>query len=59
MGIFTHFPIASIDAARPVFMNGGWLGFGLGLGLHSGLLRLPRVLKFQKARNITTNESIA
>lgn len=46
------------QAVKLVVMNAGWLVFGLGLGLHSGLLRMP-ALKFSKAHAIPSNESVA
>jgi hypothetical protein len=46
-------------AVKLVVMNAGWLVFGLGLGLHSGLLRMPVVTKLPRRQTISTNESVA
>ncbi|QTN31838.1 hypothetical protein HZ994_05675 [Akkermansiaceae bacterium] len=46
-------------AVKLVVMNAGWLVFGLGLALHSGLLRMPAALKFPKTQTIAPNESVA
>ena len=46
-------------AVKLVVMNAGWLVFGLGLGLHSGLLRMPEFLKLSRTQTIATNESVA
>ena len=45
-------------AVKLVVMNAGWLVFGLGLGLHSGLLRMP-ALKLSRTQTISANESVA
>lgn len=60
-GAHLHDPqsAAAWHAVKLVVMNSGWLVFGLGLGLHSGLLRMPAPLKFSRTRTISTNESIA
>lgn len=56
-----HDPATALGwhAVKLVVMNAGWLVFGLGLGLHSGLLRMPAALKFSRTRTISTNESVA
>lgn len=46
-------------AVKLVVMNAGWLVFSLGLGLHSGLLRLPAMLKLTKTQTISPSESVA
>lgn len=46
-------------AVKLVVMNAGWLVFGLGLGLHSGLIRMPAALKFPRTRTVSAHESIA
>lgn len=46
-------------AVKLVVMNAGWLVFGIGLGLHSGLLRMPSAAKLPRTQPISTNESIA
>lgn len=46
-------------AVKLVVMNAGWLVFGLGLGLHSGLLRMPSFAKLPRTQTVPTNESIA
>ncbi len=46
-------------AVKLVVMNAGWLVFGLGLGLHSGLIRIPVALKFSRTQTINANESVA
>lgn len=43
-------------AVKLVVMNAGWLVFGLGLGLHSGLIRKPAALRSRRA---PSHESIA
>jgi hypothetical protein len=56
-----HEPAAALGwhAVKLLVMNAGWLAFGLGLGLHSGLLRMPAALKAQRTRTVSTHESIA
>ncbi len=56
-----HDPAAALGwhAVKLVVMNAGWLVFGLGLGLHSGLLRIPAALKFTRNRTVSAHESIA
>ncbi|MEK6230856.1 MAG: hypothetical protein N2A42_03315 [Luteolibacter sp.] len=46
-------------AVKLVVMNAGWLVFGLGLGLHSGLVRMPAAFKFSRTQTISANESVA
>lgn len=46
-------------AVKLVVMNAGWLVFGLGLGLHTGLLRMPGVSKVPRRQTIPINESVA
>lgn len=46
-------------AVKLVVMNAGWLVFGLGLSLHSGLVRMPASLKFPKTQTVSPNESVA
>lgn len=46
-------------AVKLVVMNAGWLVFGFGLGLHSGLLRMPATSKLTKTQPISANESVA
>lgn len=46
-------------AVKLVVMNAGWLVFGLGLGLHSGLVRIPAPLRTQRTRSVSSHESIA
>ncbi len=60
-GSHLHNPAAALGwhAVKLVVMNAGWLVFGLGLGLHSGLLRMPAALKALKPRTVSTHESIA
>lgn len=60
-GAHLHDPAAALGwhAVKLVVMNAGWLVFGLGLGLHSGLLRMPAALKAQRTRTVSTHESIA
>jgi hypothetical protein len=56
-----HDPATALGwhAVKLVVMNAGWLVFGIGLGLHSGLLRMPAVFKFSRIQTMTTNESVA
>lgn len=60
-GAHLHDPAAALGwhAVKIVVMNAGWLVFGLGLGLHSGLLRMPAFAKTPETRTATTHESIA
>jgi hypothetical protein len=60
-GAHLHDPAAALGwhAVKLVVMNAGWLVFGLGLGLHSGLLRMPAALKSPGTRTVSTHESIA
>jgi len=46
-------------AVKLVVMNAGWLVFGLGLGLHAGLLRMPAAVKTPRTRTVSSHESIA
>lgn len=48
-------------AVKLVVMNAGWLVFGLGLGIHSGLLCVPAFLKVSKTQSqtVTGHESAA
>jgi hypothetical protein len=47
-------------AVKLVVMNSGWLVFGLGLGLHSGLLRVPAALRISKTQpSVNAHESAA
>ncbi|MGJ8643943.1 MAG: hypothetical protein ACSHX9_11085 [Luteolibacter sp.] len=46
-------------AVKLVIMNVGWLLFGLGVGIHSGLLRLPATLKVSKIESLPSHEPIA
>lgn len=46
-------------AVKLLVMNVGWLVLGLGLGLHSGLLRMPSALKISRSQATSTNESVA
>ncbi len=46
-------------AVKLVVMNGGWLVFGLGLGLHSGLIRMPSMVKVSKPQPASNHGSIA
>ncbi len=49
-------------AVKLVVMNSGWLVFGVGLGLHSGLLRVPvflKVSKFSNTQTVSGHESAA
>lgn len=56
-----HDPASALawHAVKLVVMNAGWLVFGLGLGLHSGLFRMPVALKFSRTQTIPANESAA
>lgn len=56
-----HDPATALawHAVKLVVMNSGWLVFGLGLGIHSGLLRMPIVRRVERARTVGGNESIA
>ncbi len=56
-----HDPATALawHAVKLVVMNTGWLVFGLGLGLHSGLLRLPAAPKLFRTQTMTPNESVA
>ncbi len=42
-------------AVKIVVMNSGWLVFGLGLGLHSGLIRVPAFLRISKPQSTTVS----
>lgn len=46
-------------AVKLVIMNVGWLLFGLGVGIHSGLLRVPAALKASKIEPLPTHEPVA
>lgn len=46
-------------AVKLVVMNGGWFLLGLGLGIHSGLLRMPRFAKSAQKESLPANESLA
>ena len=46
-------------AVKLVVMNAGWLMFGLGLGLHSGLIRMPSLEKVSKPQSVSGHESAA
>lgn len=46
-------------AVKLVVMNAGWLFFGLGLGLDSGLLRVSSPRKMSKPQPASAHESIA
>ncbi len=48
-------------AVKLVVMNAGWLVLGLGLGIHSGLLRVPAFLKISKTQtqHVSGHESAA
>jgi hypothetical protein len=58
-----HDPASALGwhAVKLVVMNAGWLVFGLGLGLHSGLLRIPMALRATTQRTTPdhAHESIA
>lgn len=63
-----YHPLATLDdpatalgwhAVKLVVMNAGWLVFGLGLGLHSGLIRMPAALKLTRTQTISSHESVA
>ena len=60
-GAHLHDPSVALawHAVKLVVMNAGWLVFGLGLGLHSGLLRMPYDFKGLRTRTHSTHESIA
>jgi hypothetical protein len=60
-GAHLHNPASALGwhAVKLVVMNAGWLVFGLGLGLHSGLLRIPSALRTPRTRTVSTHESIA
>ena len=59
--IHLHDPADALGwhAVKLVVMNAGWLVFGLGLGLHSGLLRIPAALKAPRTRSVSSHESVA
>ncbi len=48
-------------AVKVVVMNSGWLFLGLGLGLHSGLIRIPAALRISKSQpqHVNAHESAA
>lgn len=46
-------------AVKLVVMNAGWLLFGLGLGLHSGLIHPLHFVKSVKQKNSNNHESVA
>jgi dipeptide/tripeptide permease len=56
-----HNPAAAMGwhAVKLVVMNVGWLLFGLGVGLHSGLLRMPAVFKISKIEPLPSHEPVA
>lgn len=46
-------------AVKLVIMNVGWLFFGLGVGIHSGLLRMPASFKVSKIESLPSHEPVA
>ncbi|MBC7981419.1 MAG: hypothetical protein H7Y36_12725 [Armatimonadetes bacterium] len=60
-GANLHSPSTALawHAVKLVVMNAGWLVLGLGLGLHSGLLRVPLIRKVSKTRTVSGHESVA
>lgn len=62
-GAHLHSPSTALGwhAVKLVVMNSGWLVLGLGLGLHSGLLRVPAFLKISKPQpqSVSGHESAA
>ena len=46
-------------AVKLVVMNAGWLVFGLGIALHSGLIRMPSLEKVSKPQSVSGHESAA
>ena len=62
-GAHLHSPSTALGwhAVKIVVMNSGWLVFGVGLGLHSGLLRVPAFLKNSKTQphSVSGHESAA
>lgn len=58
-----HSPSTALGwhAVKIVIMNSGWLVFGVGLGLHSGLFRVPAFLKISKTQpqTVSGHESAA
>lgn len=45
-------------AVKLVVMNTGWLFFGLGVGIHSGLLRMPAAFKLSKIPSVPSHDPI-
>jgi hypothetical protein len=56
-----HDPATALawHAVKLVAMNAGWLVFGLGIALHSGLFRMPAPVKLPRPQTVSTHESIA
>ncbi|MEP3211765.1 MAG: hypothetical protein ABJQ29_01095 [Luteolibacter sp.] len=46
-------------AVKLVVMNTGWLLFGLGVGIHSGLLHMPVAFKLSKIESLHSHEPVA
>lgn len=46
-------------AVKVLAMNAGWFVFATGLGIHSGLLRMPVFLKATKTQTAANYESVA